>query len=254
MAAGRQAHPLKGALHQPLAGGIQRAELRDHGRGHVSVAGHACPGEAGGLNGPRRVYPSLYLCGGFRRGFAPHGLVLYGGNVDVQVNAVQQGTGDLFRILCHFTVRAGAFSGGVAPPAAAAGVHGAHQLEPGRKVQGAARAGHGHLAVLQRLPHGLQHIPVEFRQLVQKQHAVVGKGDLTGPHGRAAARQRRGRGGVVRAAEGTADQKGMTGICQTGHRPDAGDCQSFLPAHVGQDGGQTLGQHGFARARASDEE
>ena len=61
-----------------------------------------------------------------------------------------------------------------------------------RQRHGSARDGHG--AVFQRLPHHFQHVARELRQLVQKQHAVVGQRDLARDAGscrRRSARRRR---------------------------------------------------------------
>ena len=93
--------------------------------------------------------------------------------------------------------RTAAAAGRMSVPAAAAGVHGAHQHETAGQRQGAGGPGDGHLSVLQRLAQGLQRGFVELRQLVQKQDAVVGERHLARPHGGPAACQRRGGGGVV---------------------------------------------------------
>ena len=57
------------------------------------------------------------------------------------------------------------------------------------------------LAVLERLPQRIEHARIELRQLVEKQHAVVGERNLAGPGADAAAGQRRHAGGVMRRAE-----------------------------------------------------
>ena len=66
----------------------------------------------------------------------------------------------------------------MAVPAAAAGVHGAHQHEAAGQRQGAGGPGDGHKAVLQRLAQCLKRRLAELRQLVKKQHDVVGELDL----------------------------------------------------------------------------
>ena len=121
-------------------------------------------------------------------------------------------------------------------------------------MQRTAGPGHGDFTVLQGLAHGLQHVPVELRQFVQKQHAVMGQGDLSGPHGGAAACQRRGGGGVVGAAEGPAGQQRMLRVRQTRYGPDAGDLQRLGAGQVRQNGGQALGQHGLTGAGRADEQ
>ena len=172
----------------------------------------------------------------------------------MEVDPVQQRAGDLFHIPLHIPVRAGAAVGGMAPPAAAAGVHGADQLESGRQMQRAAGTGHSDRPLLQGLAHSLQHVPAKFRQLVQKQNTVVGQGHLPRPQGRAAAGQCRGGGGVVGRAEGAAGQQGVCRIRQPGHRPDAGGLQGLPGGQVRQNGGQPFGQHGLAGTGRADEQ
>ena len=46
------------------------------------------------------------------------------------------------------------------------------------------------LAVFQRLTQRVQHARIEFRQLIQKQHALVRQGDFAWPGAHAAAGQR----------------------------------------------------------------
>ena len=141
----------------------------------------------------------------------------------------------------------------VPPPAAAAGIHSAHQLEPGRQAQRAARPGDRDLPLLQRLAQSLQYIPSELRKLVQKQHAVswaseTSPGRMAGPPPISAD----GRGGVVRRAEGPAGQQGVAwGPSAPPRTKRRRSVQGLLPGHVRQDGGQALGQHGLACARGS---
>ena len=185
---------------------------------------------------------------------AAHGLIFRRRNDHVKVNAVQQGAGDLLHIPGHLPVRTGAPAGGMAPPSAPAGVHGAYQLEAGGQMQRASGPGHGDLAVFQGLAQGLQNIPVKFRELVQKQHAVVGQGDFPGPKHGAAAGKSRGGSGVMGAAEGPPGQQGVEGIRQSRHGPHPGYRQGLLAGHVRQNGGQALGQHGLAGAGRADEQ
>ena len=165
-----ETHALKGGLHQRVAPGIKLTEPAHHRGRHLGVAGDTGALKPPGLDGPGGVHPLLDLSGGFRLGLSPHGLVFHRGDIYMEVDPVQQRTGDLLNVLLHLFVRAGALPGGVAPPAALAGIHGAHQLELGGEPQGAACPCHGDDAVLQGLTESLQHVPVKFRQLVQKQH------------------------------------------------------------------------------------
>ena len=67
------------------------------------------------------------------------------------------------------------------------GVHGSHQHEPGRIGKADGGTADRHLAIFQRLAQHLQHVLFKLRQLVEKQYAVVGEGDLARTwHGAAA--------------------------------------------------------------------
>ena len=91
--------------------------------------------------------------------------------------------------------------GGVAKPAARAGVQGCHELEVCREGKRAAGARNGDDVFFQRLAHHLQRSAVEFRQLIQEQHAVVRQADLARARIAAAADQPGVADGVMRAAE-----------------------------------------------------
>ena len=149
--AGSETHFFKGVLHQCFAGCVQGTELRQHGRRHMGVAGNFCAGKACTLACAGGVYPCAHsgtVLGGL---FAAHGFIFYTGHTDVQVNAVQQRTGDAGNVLLHLGTGAGAAAGGVAVPSAAAGVHGAHQHKAAGQAQRARGPGDGHFAVFKGL-------------------------------------------------------------------------------------------------------
>ena len=112
-----------------------------------------------------------------------------GVHLNAQVDAVQQRAGHPAAVLPHRTGRTGAGTGGVAVVAAFAGVHGGHQLETAGVGCAAGGAAHRDLAVFQRLAQHLKTLAGELRQLVQKQHAAVGKAAFTGAEQGAAAGQ-----------------------------------------------------------------
>ena len=138
-------------------------------------------------------------------------------------------------------------------PAAFARVHRAHEHEPAGVYRGPGGARNGHDAVLERLTHDLEHVPVVFGQLVEKQHAVVRERYLA----RLELRPARHRGGgerVVRRTEGALAQYGALFVRQTADAPDTGGFHRLLAAHVRQYAGETLGEHRFARTRRADHE
>jgi len=102
----------------------------------------------------------------------------HGRHCQLDVDAVEQGAGDAVLVALRAFRRAAAFAGHVSEPAAGAGVHRRHQLEASRKVGLVRRARDRDLARLERLAQHFQHAPVELRQFVEEEHAVVGQRDL----------------------------------------------------------------------------
>ena len=96
-------------------------------------------------------------------------------NFDVDVDAIEQGSGNLGHVALDHRRRAHALPRFVVEVSARAGIHRGRQHEARRKAERHGGAGDGDLAVFQRLAKHLQHIAGEFRQLVQKEQAIVGE-------------------------------------------------------------------------------
>ena len=172
-------------------------------------------------------------------------------HLDLQIDAIEKWSRKPRLVVC----------GAARPPlaglprraaAALAGVHRRDQLEP-RRVGDAMIGARDHdLAGLERLAQRIEHVRVELRQLVEKQHAEMGQRDLAGPRPRAAADQRRHAGRMVRRPERPVPR-------QSARRParPRGSCTidtSSISAgsQRRQDRRQSLRQHRFARARRAD--
>ena len=96
-----------------------------------------------------------------------------------------------------------------------------------------------------------ERLRLEFRQLVQKQHAVVRERNFAGPRVQAAADQRRHAGGMMRGAERTAVGE-RAAFDFAGDRSDHGDFEQFGRRQRRQNGRQPRRQHRFAGAGRSD--
>ncbi len=107
----------------------------------------------------------------------------------MDVDTVQQRTGDAFLILGHCGIGAGAGFDRVIIISARAGVHGSHELVVGRDGERALRAADGDHLILQRLPQDFENPLTELRELIQKEHPAVSQGDLAGMRPVAAAHQ-----------------------------------------------------------------
>ena len=120
----------------------------------VTPDGHAL--KAGSLDIPRLVDPTAYLCAEFLAALGGQVVVLDRRHLDMDVDAVQHGTGDAVEVLLHRGLGTGAVLPGMIEIPAGAGVHGGYQHEARRIGVGAVSAGDGHRAVLKRLAQSLE--------------------------------------------------------------------------------------------------
>ena len=218
----------------------------------MGVAGGAVGTETGSLNGTGGVDPPADVGRGFGgSGVSGQFIVFQRRHIHAEVDAVQHGAGQAAEVAVDGGLGAGAASAGVAVPAAFAGVHGAHQHESAGVGDRAGHPGDLGLAVLQRLTQHFQHFGVEFRQFIQKQHAVVGQRDLAGAEAAAAARHTGCGNSMVGRTEGTAGDHGMLPAGEAHNGVDLRAGQSLLPGQIGENGGQALGHHGLARSRTA---
>src|SRR5574343_1413375 len=91
------------------------------------------------------------------------------GNLDDQVDAVEERAGKLAAVAGDLIRRAAAFVVAMTMKSARAGIHCSDQLEFGRKFGVAGSAGDMDASAFERFAQGFQNFPVEFRQLVEKQ-------------------------------------------------------------------------------------
>ena len=172
--------------------------------------------------------------------------------MDVQIDAVQKGPGNLTDIAADFPGRTGTdFVGAII--AAAAGIHGGDEHAARRIGKGRVDPGNVDLAIFQGLAHDLQDRAGKLGQLVQKEDAVVGQRHFTGLGDRTAADEAVRRNGVVRAAEGPFGHHPVLAE-EAGYGVNLGHLQRFLQIHRRQNGRQALGQHGLARPGRADHE
>ena len=153
----------------------------------------------------------------------------------------------------HLGLGAAAPAGGMAVPAALAGIHGGDQHEPAGKDLGAGDTGDLDPALLHGLPQDLQGLLVKLGQLIQKKDPVVGQGDLplagavSPPPARPIMEMvwwgaRKGRWVRRGSALVVSPRTEWTWVASRASRS----------VRVGEDGGQPSGQHGFTRSRWAD--
>ena len=197
---------------------------------------------------PGGIHPLFHFAGGFGLRSGTQILKMHRRHFHHNVDSVKQGPRNPAPVVLHRLLGAGAPAGGVAVPAALAGVHGTHQHEFRRISHGPGDPGNGDLSILQGLAHHVQGILAKLRQLIQKQHALVGHGNLTGL-GVCAAAGKAGIGySMVGAAEGTPGHQRFFCGQHTHNGINLADLQRLLPAHFRQDRRKPLAEHAFTGA------
>ena len=170
--------------------------LFDLPRIHLSVGKDAGAFESFFLYRPGPGGSLLYLLRRLGCCVAEHLGCGQGTDLKVNINAVDERSGNLGEIFLNLQRRAVTFPIGIGEISAWARVHGSDEHEFGGKVDRACRAGYCNLMVLERLAQGFEHIAVEFGQLIQKENAVMRQRDLSGFGDRAASHQRHV-GGII---------------------------------------------------------
>ena len=235
-----------GRFHQRARGIVQDAEFAHFRRAHICIAADISSLEAPPLALAGRFHPETNGFRRFPKSLVAQLLILYPGDFDVDVDAVQQRAGDTLLVLGDRAGGAGTLLDRIPIIAAGAGVHGSHQLEIGGESQRALRPADGDDLVLDGLAHHFQDTRAELGQLVQEEHAAVRQGNLAGMRPVAPAHQPGMRDGVVWGAEGAVLDEGGVRRELVGDRIDAGHVQGFLDAHARQDTGHGACQQGLA--------
>ena len=163
------------ALRMPCASGFKRAELADLPGRHPAVDDGALASETVGLAGAGLLdFGQEVRGGGARRGFGKLGEG-DGGDLDVEVDPVEQRAGDLAQILFDLRRRAATRPTRVGSISARTWIHRGDQDEFGRERCAPERAADRDVAFLERLAEDFEGLAVELGQLVEKQHALMGQ-------------------------------------------------------------------------------
>lgn len=111
-------------------------------------------------------------CGSLTLYFVRELFLRHGWHLDLEVDSVEQRSGNPAAVTRHVVRRATAAAIGVPQVAAWARIHRCHQLKLRGEFRLARRARNADAPRFERLAQHLEHLAVEFRQLVEKQHAV----------------------------------------------------------------------------------
>ena len=166
MAAFKQRHRL----------GLERAELADLPGRHPAVDLRALGAEPLGLAGAGLEHLGQQVGRGRAGGHLGQLGEGDGGDLDVEVDPVEQGAGDPAQVLLDLRRRAATGAPRVGAIAARAGIHRGHQDELGGERRAPQGPADRHLAFLQRLAEDFQRLAIELGHLVQEQARPCGPG------------------------------------------------------------------------------
>ena len=156
-------HLLHRRPHQPLPRFIQHPILPHLRRSHVPIALQRSARKTLALPFPRPLDPFPNLDRGLAQPVPGEFVVLHPRHFDVNIDAVQQWTGDSFLVFRHDRRCTGAWLLAVPVIATGTGIHRSNQHYTGGIFHRETGAGDADLAVFQRLTHYLQNSSFKLR-------------------------------------------------------------------------------------------
>ena len=123
----------------------------------------------------------------------------------------------------------------IAQKSTGAWIHRGYQNDTRRKRQRCIRTRHGNLAILNRLAQHLKRLLAELRQLIEKEHAVMGKRHLARARNTPATDHRHRRGCMMRTAEGACGNKSRVLAEQSRDTVNLRDLDGFFLRQLRQD-------------------
>src|SRR5438874_10740546 len=177
----RQPLPRHRLLQQTLALVAHRAEASYVSRRHLRVREDALAAQALALPKARAHDARANLGGRLARcRFAAQLFEADGGHVNVYVYPVEERAGDATDVALDLQRRAAALARRVVPESARTRIHRGGEHEGGREGERHRGAADSHPLIFERLAQDFENAPVEFRQLVEEEHAVVRERNFAG--------------------------------------------------------------------------
>src|SRR6266542_219003 len=165
ISAGRQSQSCHGSLEHLLAVRIDAAMAANHARRHRGVRKYLFAGKALTLAMPGADYsiPNCRRVFRLRRSISRELSKLYGRNIDVNIDAVQQRTRDPADITLNQQRCTTALSSWVIPKSTRTGIHRRRQHERCRKRQRHGSSAYRHLLIFEWLSQHLQYAAIKLR-------------------------------------------------------------------------------------------
>ncbi len=219
---------------------------------HSRVSHSGCAGvavaEAGGLDFACSGYALADGGGVELAGFVAELLEAYGGDVDVDIDAVDEWAGDFGDVFFDLSRRAAAAFLFGSEVAAGAGVHGGDEHELCGEADGAFCAGDGDESVFEGLAYHFEDMAGEFGEFIEEEDAEVREGEFSGAWVCAAANEGGAGCTMVGHSYGAGRKKRVVLSQKADGRVDSRGFERFGQGKRGQDGRKSLGEHCFACA------
>ena len=208
---------------------------------------------AGVLAGGRLCYFIFYniMFVGGRVGGAEEIAIVHLLDEDIHVDAVEEGTGELFLVVLDLGHGTGAFVGGVASVATGAGVHGGDEHKIGWIGGLLAGATDGNPLIFERLAECFENRTGELGDFVEEEDSMVGERNLAWGDASAAANDRDGGSGMVGRTEGAG---GDNVVGEVGDGVNFRDGDLFLGGKGREKVGSGASEQGFAGTRRAGNE
>jgi hypothetical protein len=176
------------------------------------------------------------------------------GHVHVHVDPVQEGRGQPGRVSTHGSRVTGTGSLDLGEPSAGTGVHGCHEQETGRELDARSGPCDPHDAVFERLAKRFQGHRAKLRQLIEKQNAVVGEGDLAGTDGHSSTHKADAGDRVVWSSKRSTRQQPGPGKKPASYAVHRRSLECLFERQRWEDRRQRSSQHRLADAGSSPEQ
>jgi hypothetical protein len=129
----------------------------------------------------------------------------------MKVDPVEKGSRDLPAVSSDVPLGAATVVAGISAKTAGTRIHSSHEEKPGGKGARTRHPGNRDDSVLERLAQRLQRVPTELGKLVQEENTKVGQRELAWFRIGASPCESRGRGAMVRRAEGPSPEEAASG-------------------------------------------
>src|SRR2546421_8223073 len=172
----------------------------------------------------------------------------------MKIDSIEERSGNSLTVTLNLHRTATAFAFEIAEISARAGIHCRDQHEFARESQTSGCARDRHFSVFQWLAHHFERGAFEFRQLIEKKNAVVGKAYFARSGECAAAKKSNVADGVMRRTKRTRRNKRFFAVQKSGNAVDLCRLDGFIERNRRNDCRNSFRQHRLSGTRRPNHE